>query len=165
VRALVIFYSRTGRTARVAGLLADGLHSEGLEVTVAQMKTRTGQGIISCIRQVMTSANPALALPVPDTKVYDLVFLGFPVWANRPASPVNSILSEIKDAPGPKFALFVSSGSKEGHRAAVHTVSNRLTEMGYEVVAARGFPRGQRLPETVRAASEFVREVVARISP
>jgi len=165
MKALVIFYSRTGTTERVAGLLAERLRSQGVEVTIEPVRTEAKLGIVSCIRQMMAKVNPDLAQPVPDVSGYDLVFLGFPVWADMPASPVNSILGGLKAPGGRRFALFATCGLSEGHKAALSIVTSRLVEMGHEVVAGRGFLRGflrkQPLPATAEAAGEFIAEVLS----
>lgn len=62
MKALVTFYSRTGTTEQVAGLLADRLCSEGIEVTVAPIRTEKVPGVFSGILQARVSARPTLSL-------------------------------------------------------------------------------------------------------
>ncbi|MGE5485853.1 MAG: flavodoxin family protein [Ignavibacteriales bacterium] len=160
MKALVAFYSRTGTTGRVARLLADRLRSEGVEVTVAQVRTKAALGIIACIRQMMAAACPDLSEPVPDIRGYDLVFLGFPVWANRPASPVNSILRGLASPVGQKFAPFATCGGKDGYKAALSEVSNRLEGIGHKVIASHGFVRRDRPDATRQTVDEFVEQAL-----
>ncbi|NPV69609.1 MAG: hypothetical protein HPY55_03045 [Firmicutes bacterium] len=144
MKALVTFYSRTGTTEQVAGLLADRLCSEGIEVTVAPIRTEKVPGVFSGILQARVSARPTLSQAVADTGGYDLVFIGFPVWAGRPAPAVNSFLSGLKSAAGQKFAPFATCGISGGHQAPLSQVSSHLTGIGCRVVTSRGFWRGNR---------------------
>ncbi len=159
MKALVAFYSKTGVTEGVAGLVADRLKVEGVEVAVTRIETVRPAGLFRGIIQARACARPAIVQPETDVGDYDLVFLGFPVWAGMPAPAVNSFLAGLKGAAGRKFALFATCGARGGHEAPLKVVSGGIAGSGGEVVASSGFWRAERRAFKLPVA-EFVRQAL-----
>ncbi|MDR2601086.1 MAG: flavodoxin, partial [Spirochaetaceae bacterium] len=64
-------------------------------------------------RMVFSRASPALKPYTVKPENYDLIVIGFPVWAGSPAPPVRSFLSETK-LDHRKIALFCCHGGGKG---------------------------------------------------
>lgn len=93
-RILVVAYSRTGTTRRVAEAIAEALGAE-LETIVPLGAPRTGpMGYVRCSAESLLGVLPALQRPVHDPAVYDLVVVGTPTWNTGVSSPVRTWLSE-----------------------------------------------------------------------
>jgi len=93
VKTLVVFYSRTGNTRRVAQSLARELGAETEKIT--EPVSRTGfRGFFSSGRDAfMKRLTPIEPLSF-DPAGYDLLVLGTPVWAGTMASPVRTFLQQ-----------------------------------------------------------------------
>ena len=109
-RILVTYFSRSGNTRVIAGLIHRQLGTDLFEIrpaapypddyleTVAQAeKERTG------------GVEPALASTVPDMANYDTVFLGFPIWGQTAPAVIRSFLSQ-HDLSGKTLIPFITHG-------------------------------------------------------
>lgn len=88
-RILVAYYSWTGNTAKLARAVADALDADVEEVKETKRR-RMPLGAFRGVFEVLTKRRPAVAPPEKNAADYDLVVLGFPVWAATMASPMRS---------------------------------------------------------------------------
>ena len=87
-KSLVAYFSRSGNTRVIAGLIQRARHADLFEIlpaspypedylaTVAQATEERDRGV-----------EPPLASKMPNIAVYDTVYLGFPIWGET-APPV-----------------------------------------------------------------------------
>ena len=104
-KTLVVFYSRSGTTRRVAQALSEALQCDLEEIT--EPKPRTG--FLGYIRSLLeaTRKRPSTITPKKhDVSSYALVVVGTPVWAWSLSSPVRAYLMSTKGSEDP----FASSG-------------------------------------------------------
>ena len=109
-RALVIYYSKTGHTERAAQTIAQALGAETLELTT----NRYRMPFFSYLRAGIDSIRgtlPDLTNAPPDTRTYDIVVIGSPVWTSYPATPLRAFLSGKPSLP-PATGLFFTNGDK-----------------------------------------------------
>jgi len=108
---LVIFYSRTGTTAKLAESIAQatGADVERLTDTVER------QGALGFLRSIYdatfrrgTKLNPLRVDPTG----YQLVIVGTPDWGRSVSAPVRSFLTTYKNRL-PRVAFFLTDGDKE----------------------------------------------------
>jgi menaquinone-dependent protoporphyrinogen IX oxidase len=107
-KTLVVFYSRSGTTRRIATALSAALGASVEEI--AESRNRNGflgywRSVIEARRQLLPNILPASN----DPSSFDLVVIGTPVWAWSVSSPVRSYLSANKDRL-PAVAFFCSLG-------------------------------------------------------
>jgi Flavodoxin len=107
-KTLVVFYSRSGTTRRIAMRLSAALDA-GIE-EIAESGSRDGflgywRSAIEARRQHLPNILPARN----DPSSFDLVVIGTPVWAWSVSSPVRSYLSANKDRL-PAVAFFCTLG-------------------------------------------------------
>lgn len=107
---LVAYFSRSGNTRVIAGLLSRSLGATLFEIvpaspypedyleTVEQARKQRDQGV-----------EPALKATVPDLASYATVFLGMPIWGETAPPPVRSFLS-AHDLTGKTLIPFVTHG-------------------------------------------------------
>lgn len=109
-RMLVAYFSRSGNTRVIAGLIHRQLGTDLFEIrpaapypddylqTVAQAeKERTG-GI-----------EPSLSSTVPNMSTYDTIFLGFPIWGQTAPAVIRSFLAQ-HDLAGKTLIPFITHG-------------------------------------------------------
>jgi flavodoxin len=114
-KVLVVYYSRTGSTRKLAEALARALQAD-IEPIVDE-KNRSG--ILGYLRSMFDALQKRDA-PVKPMKTnpssYDLVIIGTPIWAWSVSSPVRSYLSANRGHL-PDVAFFCTMGSRGSERA------------------------------------------------
>lgn len=107
-KILVVFYSRSGNTRRIAQALAETLRSDLEEIT--EPKSRTGfLGYMRSAMEALQKRPAAIAAKQRDVAAYDLVIVGTPVWGSSLSSPVRAYLMATA-AQLPDVAFFCSLG-------------------------------------------------------
>jgi flavodoxin len=115
MRSLVVYFSRTGNTAKVAEAAAAQLSSD-IEKLEA-VKDHSGFfGWFLAGKE----ATRAMLTPIKDIKKdpasYDLVVIGTPIWSWNVSSPVRTYLSNCK-GKFKKVAFFCTEGGSGSKRA------------------------------------------------
>ncbi|NLX48742.1 MAG: ArsR family transcriptional regulator [Methanospirillum sp.] len=117
MRVVIVFYSLSGNTRRVAKLLASRLAGPDLvEVHDRhQYSTLTAyaSGAPRAMRGEVAEVDPS-EIEVGD---YDLVVLGSPVWAFSPTPAVNGIVAALRGIEGKEVVIFVTSAGVPGDAA------------------------------------------------
>ncbi len=108
--ALVVFHSRSGITARIAGAVADSLKADLEEII--DLKKRAGLfGMLGACRDALRRACTPIEEAVKDPADYDIVIVGTPVWVGRMSSPVRSYLTRHRGRFN-AIAFFCTCGGK-----------------------------------------------------
>lgn len=110
-KAVVIYYSRTGNTARMAESIAkatgaDVLRLEIREPYAAEYNDMTG----IARREVQSGARRELSTAIPDLSQYEVVFLGTPYWWGSASVPMFTFLQDHA-LDGKQVFPFITSGS------------------------------------------------------
>ncbi|MDH6256297.1 hypothetical protein [Bradyrhizobium sp. BR13661] len=114
-RILVVYYSRTGTTRKVAQSLAAALRCDSEEV----VETGSRSGVFGYLRLVIEARRQVpsrIAAAARDPSLYDLVVIGTPVWAWSLSSPVRSYLLTNKPRL-PSVAFFCTLGGAGSDQA------------------------------------------------
>jgi flavodoxin len=117
MKTLIVYYSRTGVTKKVAEILkarfVNLAHDCDLE-EITDTKNRQGPiGYMLSGREAMKKITPVIKPLTKNVADYDLVIVGTPVWAFNMSSPIRTFLTEQKDKIK-KAAFFVTMGGS-GH--------------------------------------------------
>lgn len=106
MKILVVYYSRTNCTRLAARMIAKTIHADSEEITDSEK--RSGPiGFIRCGYEAVLDKLTRIGEIESDIESYDLIVLGTPVWAGKPATPVTTFVKKH----GYKFknmALFVT---------------------------------------------------------
>lgn len=109
-KTLVVFYSRSGTTRRIAEALSAALKCDLEEITEPRPRT----GFFGYIRSLLQASRqrPSAILPKKhEVSSYDLVVIGTPVWAWSLSSPVRAYLMATASQL-PKVAFFCTLGAR-----------------------------------------------------
>ncbi len=112
---LVVYYSRTGTTRRVAEQLA-AAGGWDLERVI---DNRPRDGLVGYVRSAIDSLlqrRTTLTPPQHDASRYDLVIVGSPVWNASVSTPIRTWLEQHRGQL-PPLAFFVTEGGRGGGRA------------------------------------------------
>ena len=113
-RILIVYYSRSGYTRRVARMLARRLGAEVDEIKIVQpVRGPLGYALfaIEALAEITPSVQPALKAP----KDYDCIVVGTPVWFWSLSSPVRAWLAQNR-IRGARFAFFCTMGGSGSGR-------------------------------------------------
>lgn len=108
MKTLLVYYSRTGTTRKIADEIAKTLRCDTEEIL--DTKNRAGPiGWLSSGREGMGEKLTKLVEPQKDPSKYDLVVIGTPIWAGKMSVPVRTYLGLKKDS-FKKVAFFYTAG-------------------------------------------------------
>ncbi|GFM82609.1 flavodoxin [Pseudomonas cichorii] len=109
-RTLVAYFSRSGNTRVVAGLIQRSLHADLFEIRPARPYPEDYLETVEQARQERDSGfEPALESKVQNIADYDTLFLGFPIWGETTPPVVRSFLS-AHDLAGKTLIPFTTHG-------------------------------------------------------
>ncbi|MBA7471130.1 flavodoxin [archaeon] len=155
MKGLIVYFSRTGRTRRIAEAI-QALTGFDMD-EIKEAKGRGGP--IGWLKSGMESTRkmlPQIENLQHDQSSYDLVVIGTPIWASNMSSPVRAYVtkhgSEIK-----KAALFCTGDGDEPEKAFAP-----ITELlGNEPIATMGLIGEEREGET---ATQRIQAFVANLA-
>lgn len=109
-RTLVAYFSRSGNTRVVAGLIQRGLRADLFEIRPATPYPEDYLETVEAARKESESGQArALAARVPNIADYDTVYLGFPIWGTT-APPVIRAFLTTHDLSGKTLVPFITHG-------------------------------------------------------
>lgn len=95
LKSIILYYSRTGKTAAAANATANKI--SGKIVEIKDLKNRNG--IIGWIRAALDARGMKTTKIDPSTvniTDYDTIYLGTPIWAGKPAPAINTVIQNFK---------------------------------------------------------------------
>jgi flavodoxin len=111
---LVVCYSHTGVTARVAAALANRLGAD-LE-TIEEVRPRQGaSGYLRSVWEALRQRPAHIVPPRHDPARYPFIVLGTPVWAGHMSAPMRSYIMQQRDH-FKRLALFCTMGGSGGRQ-------------------------------------------------
>ncbi len=113
-KALVVYFSASGVTAKVADRLAKATGADLFEIKPAKPYTTadldwTNKKSRSSVEMDDRNSRPAIANKVENMSQYDVVFVGFPIWWYREPSIIDTFM-ESYDFSGKQVIPFATSG-------------------------------------------------------
>ena len=137
---LVLYYSQTGVTEKVAQEIATSLSADIEKIdAVVPYAGDFGATIARCRQEREDGILPEIHPLTADLSKYDVIFLGYPVWFGTYAPPVATLLEQV-DLSGKKvvpFCTFGSGGLDSSVRDLVAKQPGAEVLPGYGVRAAR----------------------------
>ncbi|MBR2470391.1 MAG: hypothetical protein IKB43_09665 [Fibrobacter sp.] len=110
-KSLVVFYSQTGSTKKVADVFQKARNADVFEIKTTAPYPSTYDSTVAAVRVQRESKQwPALTNPKADLAKYDTVFLGYPIMFGTFAPPIYSFL-DSNDLSGKVVVPFCTYGS------------------------------------------------------
>lgn len=154
MKALVVFYSRTGITKEVAVRISEELDCDIEEI----FDVKSRNGIFGYIRSGIESASrkiPEIKETEVDPSDYDLTVIGTPVWAGNMASPVRTYLFNNNDKLN-RVAFFCTMGSRGSKKTFLEM--ERLSEfnpLAYLALTSKEIKQEKH----IKKVREFIKEI------
>ena len=133
MRILIVYYSKTGNTEKVAQTLAREIGAD-LEKIIDQKKRNGFIGYFTGGRDAIKKRLTEIAPLSKKTLEYDLIVMGMPVWGWNLVPAIRTYLAQ-NNKQIKKYAFFVTSGDTDAQKLAGHFAE----AAGQEAVALVGF--------------------------
>ena len=111
MKTLIVYYSRTDTTKKIAEEIGEMLGAELAEIKSPEMK-RGMWGFLKAGKQALKKILPEIEKLDISVKDFDLVIIGSPIWAGTIASPLRTFLVNNK-GNFTKVAFFCTCGDKQ----------------------------------------------------
>lgn len=124
MRTLVIYYSRTGTTRKLANALAAELNADIEEVGCDRYRP----GAFRYLRAGYDSLRgnlPSIEVPQMNVSEYDRVLIGAPIWTSYPALPIRTFLASAPPFPA-RIIVFLTYGGHSPPDQAVGIMTAQL---------------------------------------
>ncbi len=135
MKALVVYYTLSGSTGKVAREIKKILNFELWEVGIRRVKPKTG--FFRVVLGTLTSRMVDIGHSKYNLDDYDLVFLGTPSWVGKPNSAVLSFIDKLPDLKNKKFICF--SVGVFGEKHAAESLSSAVAKKNGTVLGTYWF--------------------------
>lgn len=108
-KTLIVYYSLEGNVDFVAKKIAENLGADIFRIET--LKEYPKKGLLKFFhggKDVVSGIKPELKGVLPSLEGYDKIVIGAPVWAAKPAAPLNTFFDKV-DLSGKKCYAFASS--------------------------------------------------------
>ena len=160
----MIFYSKTGRTKRIALRLKDLLSNAGLNVDIYEIRHRKEY------LNKLLHLNPRLIMDtLLDKHVefvgaedfnpegYDVIIIGSPIWYNTVVPAIKSFIKSFRDRMGSKpIVCFTTSTLNIDYSSKFKEL---LQSIGYKVILCKSFTT----IEANRLINEFTNSIITKL--
>ena len=156
MKTVIVFYSRTRKTAKVAKTLADEISADIIEIN--DLKDRMGVinylgSSIDALRENKTNIKPDSC----DLSDYGLIYIGSPTWAAKPAPAVITMIDKC-DFKGKDVILFSTMGSSGGLKV-VERMREKIEARGGRLVNSFTIKTsGKEIEEIVKETENILEE-------
>jgi flavodoxin len=125
MKTLILFYSRTGTTKKVAEKLAV-IFSADIEEIFDTVNRSGAKGYLLSGRDATLKKMTKIKPLVHNLSDYDLVIIGTPIWAWTMSTPIRTLLTEQKDKI--KQAAFFCTQSGSGAQGAFSNMAELINK-------------------------------------
>jgi len=140
MKSVVVYYSYSGNTDRVAKILVDILRKRGDEVVPVRIRPlKEETSFFAQCKEAFLGKKPELYRTLLELEDADKIMLGSPVWAFKPAPAINTYLEKCSFLNGKESFCFVTYGSGAGKENALNIMKKALEAKGAKVVNGISF--------------------------
>ncbi len=137
-RTLVLYFSHSGNTAKVAEAMQFRLGADIYELKTTRTYPADYDSVVEVARKEQNAnARPELVKPLPDFSRYDIVFLGYPNWWGTLPMCFFTLLEQNADALAGKtivpFCTHEGSGLGQGPADIRKMVPGARVAAGFEM--------------------------------
>ncbi len=139
MRYLITYYSYSGNTDKVVGIISEMLKSKGSEAMVQRLrpKDEIHNFFAQCKAAFLRKRAVLAEEMIFNTSKYDFIMIGSPVWAFAPTPAINTYLDHVSGLDGKTALVFLTYGSGTGVRRCFKEIKSVLKRKGivkiYEV--------------------------------
>lgn len=137
MKTLVIYYSRSGTTEKLALAIAKAFDAD-LERVIDDVDREGAAGFLRSLRDAVRHRDTTIEPLAHDVSKYDLVIIGTPDWGQAVAAPARAVLAQCRERLH-HVAFFLTDGVADHAK-----IFREMAELcGHEPVAVLGIPGKQ----------------------
>lgn len=145
-KTLIVYYSLEGNVDFVAKKIAENLGADIFRIET--LKEYPKKGLLKFFhggKDVVSGVKPELKGELPSLEGYDKIVIGAPVWAAKPAAPLNTFFDKV-DLSGKKCYAFASSAGGNSKKC-LEIMAAEITRKGGTVESCAEFTNPLKKPE------------------
>lgn len=109
----LIVYSKSGNTRQIAEKMKINVEEQDHEVELISINPEKQPGFFKAVWSAIRQKTLPITNDSLDVSSYDIVFIGNPVWAGKPAPFIKTMLEKTIGFDGKKTAVFITCGGGE----------------------------------------------------
>lgn len=113
MKTLVIYYSYTGKTKRIAEDTAKKVNADIIELKEKKSRSKFNAYLFGSFA-ARGQKQAELQHFDPDFSAYDKIIISMPIWAGYPAPPINNIINLLPEGKQIELIMTSGSGSSKG---------------------------------------------------
>jgi len=131
MKSVILYYSRTRKTAAAARALAEEISADIIEIE--DLKNRSGVlsyigSSMEALREIKTKIKPDNL----DLSEYGLIYIGTPVWAGKPSPAIVTAIDKY-NFQGKDVILFATYGGSGGSNA-IKRMEEKIEARGGRII-------------------------------
>ncbi len=130
MKSVIIYYSFSGNTKKVAQGLSECLKEKGEVVTIELKDLNEDGKFLSQCKKAFRHEKAAIQETNYDLSAYDLICVGTPVWAFSPTPAINTYLDKVSGVAGKSAVIFTTHGSGTGVNRCQNYMQELLSKQG-----------------------------------
>ena len=133
MKAVVIYYSKTGNTEKVAKKITElfkNIDADAECVSIDRSERRTYE---DDVKEAKRGVKAKIESIMTDLSKVDLLFIGSPVWCGKPATPINTYMDQCEGLNSVNIVCFVTHGGG-GPGNTFDIMKTKLGSKGGEIV-------------------------------
>ncbi|MDF2506002.1 flavodoxin [Clostridium sp.] len=128
MKNLIIYFSKTGNTETIAQEISKAVNGELKKIELIKDISFGWAGFTSLLG--LKGKIKSIDFNVKD---YDNIFIGFPVWAGKSSTPINSLLDKV-DFNGKNVFVFITQADNKAPNSVYESVATRVKAKGGNVI-------------------------------
>lgn len=137
MKTAIIYYSKTGNTQKIAEYIKNKIQQkqENGEIKIIEIKPYTTPGFLKSVWYALTEKERPIKNEKINFKPYDLIIIGSPVWAGRPAPFIKTFINQSENIQDKKGAVFVTCRkNKSAYSTAIPKIKKILKNNNMELI-------------------------------
>lgn len=126
MKSIVIYFSKSGNTKKVATEMAELIKADLKEIV--SLENMNGiLGFIKCGFQAVSKKEARIGIVIDDLDTYDLIVVCGPVWAGQMSSPIRAFLNKFSSKLKNPAFIILHSDEKNKYLSVAKEMSSLLT--------------------------------------
>ena len=159
-RIAIIYYSMSGNTEYVAKIISEKIEADLIKIVPKKAYPDSGfRKFIWGGKSAVMGETPKLEEYEFDSKKYDYIIFGTPVWASSFVPPIRTFIKENKEKLNDKkFAVFVCY-SGGGAEKAIEKLKTYLEIDSFKAELVLIDPKEKQTDENINKIEEFCKKI------